>query len=70
MDLGGTKYYRSAREMYQHQAVVVVVDTFNPSTQEAEAGGSLRVRGQPGLKKTSKKYNKMNPSDILLTHRS
>ena len=28
---------------------VVVVHTFNPSTQEAEAGGSLGVRGQPGL---------------------
>lgn len=25
------------------------VHTFNPRTQEAEAGGSLRVWGQPGL---------------------
>ena len=29
----------------------IVVHTFNPSTQEAEAGGSLWVRGQPGLQK-------------------
>jgi hypothetical protein len=28
---------------------VWVVRAFNPSTWEAEAGGSLRVRGQPGL---------------------
>jgi hypothetical protein len=28
---------------------VVVAHTFNPSSQEAEAGGSLGVRGQPGL---------------------
>ena len=27
----------------------VVVPAFNPSTREAEAGGSLYVRGQPGL---------------------
>jgi hypothetical protein len=27
-----------------HQAVVVVVHTFNPSTQEAEAGGFLSSR--------------------------
>jgi hypothetical protein len=27
----------------------VVADTFNPSTQEAEADGSLWVWGQPGL---------------------
>ena len=26
-----------------------VGDTFNPSTREAEAGGSLEVRGQPDL---------------------
>ena len=26
---------------------VVVVSDFDPSTQEAEAGGALRVRGQP-----------------------
>ena len=25
------------------------VHAFNPSTREAETGGSLRVRGQPGL---------------------
>ena len=28
--------------------MAVVAHTFNPSTQEAEAGGSLWVRGQPG----------------------
>ena len=28
---------------------MVVVDTFNPSTQEAEAGGSLQVWHKPGL---------------------
>ena len=27
----------------------VVAHAFNPSTREAEAGGSLWVRGQPGL---------------------
>jgi hypothetical protein len=27
----------------------VVANPFNPSVQEAEAGGSLRVRSQPGL---------------------
>ena len=27
----------------------VVAHTFNPSSQEAEAGGSLLVQGQPGL---------------------
>ena len=27
----------------------VVAYTFNPSTQESEAGGSLWVSGQPGL---------------------
>ena len=27
----------------------VVVHAFSPSTREAEAGGSLRVQGQPGL---------------------
>ena len=27
----------------------VVVHVFNPSTREAEAGGSLSVQGQPGL---------------------
>ena len=27
----------------------MVVHAFNPSTQEAEAGGALWVRGQPGL---------------------
>jgi hypothetical protein len=27
----------------------MVVHAFNPSTWEAEAGGSLWVRGQPGL---------------------
>jgi hypothetical protein len=27
----------------------VAVYTFNPSTQEAEAGGSLCIWGQPGL---------------------
>ena len=29
----------------------VVVDAFNPSTQEAEAGGSLSFSGQPKLHK-------------------
>ena len=29
----------------------MVVHTFNPSTLEAEAGGSLRVLGQPGLQR-------------------
>jgi hypothetical protein len=28
---------------------VVVVHTFNPSTGKAEAGGSLRIQGQPDL---------------------
>ena len=28
---------------------MVVVHVFDPSTQEAEAGGSLCVQGQPGL---------------------
>ena len=28
---------------------VVVAHAFNPSPWEAEAGGSLRVRGQPGV---------------------
>ena len=27
----------------------MVVHAFNPSTQEAEAGGSLLLQGQPGL---------------------
>jgi hypothetical protein len=27
----------------------MVVHTFNPSTREAEAGGSLGIQGQPGL---------------------
>ena len=31
------------------RAEPVVVHTFNPSTPEAEAGGSLGVQGQPGL---------------------
>jgi hypothetical protein len=30
------------------------VHTLNPSTQESEAGGSLRVRGQPGLQREFK----------------
>jgi hypothetical protein len=29
----------------------VVVITFNPSTWEEEAGGSLEVQGQPGLQR-------------------
>ena len=29
----------------------VVAHTFNPSNWEAEAGRSLRVRGQPGLQR-------------------
>jgi hypothetical protein len=28
-----------------------MVHTFNPSTQEAEVGGSLWVPGQPGLQR-------------------
>lgn len=28
---------------------VIVGSAFNPSIQEAEAGGSLQVQGQPGL---------------------
>ena len=27
----------------------MVAHTFNPSTQKAEAGGSLWIQGQPGL---------------------
>jgi hypothetical protein len=33
---------------------MVVVHTFNPSTQEAETGGSLWVQGQPGLQSESR----------------
>ena len=33
---------------YNHVAVVVVVHTFNPSTQKTEASLSLSVLGQPG----------------------
>ena len=32
-----------------HIKLVVVAHTFNPSSWEAEAGGSLSVRGQSGL---------------------
>ena len=32
-----------------HIMLGMVAHTFNPSIQEAEAGGSLLVQGQPGL---------------------
>jgi hypothetical protein len=60
------------------------VNAFNPSTQEAEAGRSLRVQGQPGLQikfqdsqvyteipylKTNKQTNKSKPRTYTNTHR-
>ena len=41
-------------ERYCIWNLVVVVQAFDPSTQEAEAGESLEIRGQPGLQEVFK----------------
>ena len=41
--------------------------TLDPSTQEAEAGGSLWVWGQPGLQRVSEKKEKQQNINSPLT---
>ena len=42
----------------------VVASACNPSTREAEAGGSVRVREQPGLQKSAQGQHELH-SEIL-----
>ena len=42
-------YCQETPSQKERESQVVVVRAFNTSTQEAEAGRSLEVRGQPGL---------------------
>lgn len=43
----------------------IVIHTFNPSTQEAEVGIFLWVRGQPGLK-SEFLYSQSHTADPIL----
>jgi hypothetical protein len=48
----------------------MVAHAFNPSTQEAEAGGFLLIRGQPGLQsefQDSQSYTQRNPTQSQKT---